>query len=191
MRSHAIDNAKAMELILRCTRHDKRALSELHDLLAKRIYAFAFNRLRNEVDAETVVVDTLYEVWRSAAQFRGESLVTTWILGIARYKAMQLRERSGPEHEDIEDYADDLVSDVEDGETALSRWQVSQQVRRCLEQLTPQHRECVQLVYFEGLGLADVARLQDVPENTVKTRLFHARKNVRSCVEQVGISSAG
>jgi RNA polymerase sigma-70 factor (ECF subfamily) len=49
----------------------------------------------------------------------------------------------------------------------------------------------VQLVYFEGLGLADVARLQDVPENTVKTRLFHARKNVRSCVEQVGISSAG
>jgi RNA polymerase sigma-70 factor, ECF subfamily len=50
--------------------------------------------------------------------------------------------------------------------------------------LSAAHRECMQLVYFEGLGLAEVASIQNVPENTVKTRLFHARKLMRSCVEQ-------
>lgn len=178
-----IDDALARRLVARCAERDEKALVQLHELLARRIYAFAFHRLRDEQDAETVVVDTLHEVWKSAERFRGDSLVTTWVLGIARFKGLQLRDREPPDHDDIDDHADSLAADTEDGEAALSRWQQAQQVRNCMERLSAAHRECMQLVYYEGMGLAEVALVQHVPENTVKTRLFHARNSMRECVE--------
>ena len=93
-----IDDTLVRDLVTRCAQRDERALVELHGLLARRIYAFAFHRLRNEQDAETVVIDTLHEVWKSAARFRGDSMVSTWVLGIARFKGLQLRSQSSPAH---------------------------------------------------------------------------------------------
>lgn len=181
-----IDDTHARQLLSRCARRDESALVELHRLLARRIHAFAWQRLRNEEEAQTVVVDTLHEVWKSAARFRGESLVTTWVLGIARFKSMELRRQVQPEADDIDDHADTLAADTDDGEAALARWQEAQAVRRCLAELSAAHRECMQLVYYEGMGLAEVALVQHVPENTVKTRLFHARRQMRTCVEHAG-----
>jgi RNA polymerase sigma-70 factor (ECF subfamily) len=179
-----VDDALARRLLQRCAQKDERALKDFHRLMAPRIYAFASHRLRDASMAETVVVDTLYEVWKSADRFRGESKVSTWVLGIARHMMLQLARQADPEHEDIDDHADELPGVYADGATALSRWQEEQVVRGCMNTLSAAHRECMQLVYFEGLGLADVAAVQQVPENTVKTRLFHARKNMRACVEQ-------
>lgn len=186
-----IDDTLARQLLQRCASRDERALVELHRLLARRIHAFAWQRLRNDEGAQTVVVDTLHEVWKSAARFRGESLVTTWVLGIARYKSLEQGRQQSPDADDIDDHTDSLAAEVDDGETTLSRWQEADQVRRCLQQLTPAHRECMQLVYYEGLGLADVAQVQQVPEGTVKTRLFHARRQMRSCVEGAALAAAG
>ncbi len=181
-----IDDVQARDLLQRCAQKDEQALKDLHALMARRIYAFAFHRFRDEVTAETVVVDTLFEVWNSAAKFRGESQASTWILGIARYKLLALWRQRSPSHDDIDDHAETLPSDLDDAETTLSRWQQSRLVQQCMSGLSAAHRECLQLVYFEGLGLAEVAAIQQVPENTVKTRMFHARKNMRSCVEQNG-----
>lgn len=184
-----IDDTRARRLLQDCACGDQKALVELHRMLARRIYAFAWQRLRSDEDAQTVVIDTLHEVWKSAARFRGESLVSTWVLGIARFKSMALRRQSAAaaaETEDIDDHADTLVSESEDGEAALARWQQAQQLRRCLETLSEVQRECLQLVYYEGLGLAEVAQLQQVPQGTVKTRLFHARRQMRDCVEGNG-----
>lgn len=186
-----IDDTLARQLLQRCAARDERALVELHRLLARRIHAFAWQRLRNDEGAQTVVVDTLHEVWKSAARFRGESLVTTWVLGIARYKSLEQGRQQAPDADDIDDHTDNLAAEADDGETTLSRWQEADQVRRCLQQLTPAHRECMQLVYYEGLGLADVAQVQQVPEGTVKTRLFHARRQMRSCVEGAAQAAAG
>jgi RNA polymerase sigma-70 factor, ECF subfamily len=179
-----IDDTLARRLLQRCAQKDERALKDLHRLMAPRIYAFVSHRLRDSSAAETVVVDTLYEVWKSAARFRGESKVSTWVLGIARNMMLTQARQAGPEHEDIDELADVLPSLCADGATALSLWQEKQVVHSCMNALSAAHRECMQLVYFEGLGLADVAAVQQVPENTVKTRLFHARKSMRACVEQ-------
>jgi RNA polymerase sigma-70 factor (ECF subfamily) len=170
-------------LVARCAQGDQGALTQLHHQLARRIHAFAFQRLRNSTDAETVVTDTLMEVWRSAARFRGASLATTWILGIARFKCLQLRDAAPPDHDDIEDYAESLAMADGSVEAGIEAWQQARQVRDCLDTLSDVHRECLHLVYFDGLPLGDVARIQQVPENTVKTRLFHARRNMRTCVE--------
>ncbi|WP_326539746.1 sigma-70 family RNA polymerase sigma factor [Pseudorhodoferax sp.] len=181
-----IDDNHARRLLQRCTERDERALVELHRLLARRIHAFVWQRLRDDELAQAAVIDTLHEVWKSAARFRGESRVSTWVLGIARFKAMELRRQSEPPGEgfdDIEDHAETLAADTEDGAETLARWQQAEQVRLCLKQLGAAQRECMQLVYYEGLGLADVARVQQVPEGTVKTRLFHARRLMRACVE--------
>lgn len=71
-----IDDTQARQLLQRCAQRDERALVELHRTMARRIHAFAWQRLRSEEDAQTVVIDTLHEVWKSAERFRGESLST-------------------------------------------------------------------------------------------------------------------
>jgi RNA polymerase sigma-70 factor (ECF subfamily) len=179
-----VDDELAQRLLTRCAAQDQRALRDLHRLLAPRIFGFAIHRLRDATAAESIVVDTLYEVWKSASKFRAESKVSTWVLGIARYKILAMARQAPPAHEDIEDHSDFLHGTYDDGPTALGRWQEGQIVRGCLGALSAAHRECIQLVYFDGMGLAEVAAIQQVPENTVKTRLFHARKCMRACVER-------
>ena len=179
----APDDTRARSLVARCALGEQRALAELHALLARRVHAFAMHRLHDEHDAQTVVVDTFHEVWRHAARFRGESRVSTWVLGIARHKALNLRRGAAPAMDDIDDHADTLAADAPGADDTLQRWQEARVVQACMSRLTAAHRECLQLVYFECLPLADVAAVQQVPEGTVKTRLFHARRSMRACVE--------
>lgn len=179
-----VDDDLARRLLASCAQGDERALADLHRMLAPRIYSFVFHRLRDETKAQSVVFETMYEVWRNAAKFRHESLVSTWILGIARFKSLAQLRQSPDDHEDISDHEEALVGDAETGEQAVERWQQEQIVHRCMNDLSAEHRQCLQLVYFESLGVADVAAVQGVPEGTVKTRLFHARKKMRACVEE-------
>ena len=180
----AANDLELRALVARCAMGDQKALASLHDALASRIFAFAVQRVRAEDEARTVVIDTLYQVWRDAARFRGDSQVSTWVLGIARFKALTLLRNSGRSFEDIDDHADTLASNTPGPEGELCQWQEARQVGDCLDRLSEVHRECLQLVYYEALPLAEVAKVQQVPENTIKTRLFHARKNMRACVEQ-------
>jgi RNA polymerase sigma-70 factor (ECF subfamily) len=181
-----IEDHVVQSLLKRCASHDETALKELHRLMAPRIYAFVFHRLRSEGDARDIVVDTLYEAWKCADKFRGESQVSTWLLGIAKYKMMAhwRKASAAPDHDDIEDHAETLPSDLEDGEQALSRWQEELRVKMCMSELSPAHRECLQLVYLEGMDLSEVAAVQQVPKGTVQSRLFHARKGMRLCMQR-------
>ncbi|MEO6065300.1 MAG: sigma-70 family RNA polymerase sigma factor [Lysobacterales bacterium] len=173
-------------LLDRLAGRDERALRELHERFARRIYLFAVSRLRDEDAAQTVMNDTLFECWKHPDRFRGESRFSTWLLGIAKYKVLTSFRSRGIEHEDIDDYAE-VIADPSAGvvETLEDR-ERQQLLKDCIDALNDAQRECVQLVYLEGLALAEVAAVQKVPEGTVKTRLFHGRKNLRSCVEQRG-----
>src|SRR5690606_32935666 len=93
-------------LLSRLAAKDERALRELHELFARRIYLFAVARLRDEDAAQTVMIDTLFEVWKHPDRFRGESRFSTWLLGIAKYKVLSTFRGQHEEHEDIDDYAE-------------------------------------------------------------------------------------
>jgi RNA polymerase sigma-70 factor (ECF subfamily) len=184
-----LDDTQARLLLHKIAGRDEAALAELHRMIGPRLYGFAFQRSRNHEHAETVVVDTLWEIWQSCDRFRGTSLVSSWIFGIARNKSFELWRAAGPEHEDIDNYADELVCEAGDVSQALESKQESRKILLCIEKLSACQRECMQLAHFEGLGIAAIAEIQQVPENTVKTRLFHARRNLRTCLAQAVVGS--
>jgi RNA polymerase sigma-70 factor (ECF subfamily) len=179
-----LSDDEVRRLLARLTEGDEHALRELHEIFARRIYLFAVSRLRDEDAAQTVMIDTLYEVWKHPDRFRGESRFSTWLLGIAKYKVLTAFRTRGVEHEDIDDYAEVIADPTAGVVEQLEENQRQQLLRDCIDKLSDAQRECVQLVFLEGMALAEIATVQKVPEGTVKTRLFHGRKNLRDCVEQ-------
>jgi RNA polymerase sigma-70 factor, ECF subfamily len=179
-----MDNDRVRTLLERVGRQDQAAFRELYKAFSRRVFAYVLNMVKDHGRAEEILVDTMYEVWRAPARFRGDSQFGTWLIGIARNKAlMAFRGRRPDElHEDLDDIAETAASDSPDGFAQLAAKQRSEGVQTCMGRLSNEHRECMHLVFFEGLSLAEVAAVQGCPENTVKTRLFHARQKIKNCL---------
>lgn len=175
---------EARALLNRLIQRDERALRELHQLFGRRIYLFAVSRLRDEDAAETVMTDTLFEVWKHPDRFRGESRLSTWILGIAKYKVLNAFRSADRQHEDIDDHAETIADPNANVLGGIEAQEQQRLLMECIDGLSPPQRECMQLVFLEGMALAEVSEIQKVPEGTVKTRMFHGRKNLKDCVER-------
>ncbi len=173
-------------LLRRIEARDERALRELHALLGRRIVAFALHRTDDMDLAQTVMVDTLMEVWKHPDRFRGESKLSTWVLGIARYKMLTLLRGRDTATEDIDDHAETLESDTPEASVQLERLQQREQLRLCMEKLSRVQGECLHLMFHEGLTVEEIAGLQGVPQGTVKTRLMHGRRQMKTCLETEG-----
>jgi RNA polymerase sigma-70 factor, ECF subfamily len=168
---------------------DEAALKELYRLMQHRIVAFAMQRLDNAELAEEVMVETLFEVWNHASRYAGHSKASTWILGIARHKALdKVRGRNNL----MEPLLDAHLEIASDEMSQLERVDAQQQdaaLQGCIKQLSIVQRECVHFAFYQDLSMEDIARLQACPVNTVKTRLFHARKNLTDCMTARGHGS--
>jgi RNA polymerase sigma-70 factor (ECF subfamily) len=175
---------RARELLSLVAAGNLAAYEELYRLVSRRVYAFARRMIENAESADEVMVDTMYEVWRTAGRFRGDSKVSTWILGIARNKVlMAIRSAQCGQHEDIVEFAELPDAEAPDGFEELAEKEMRELIRRCIERLSEKHRECIHLVHFEDLTMHEVAAVQEVPEGTVKSRLSHARAQVGACIE--------
>ena len=179
-----MDNDEVLRLLRRIEQADESAFSELYRAFSRKLYAYVLRHLGDPAQAEEIVSDTLYEVWRQPARFRGESQFSTWLIGIARNKVLMAFRGRKPDavHDDIDTAADTLATDEPGAFEILAGQQRSEGVLHCMSKLSNEHRECVHLVFFEGFSLAEVASLQACPENTVKTRLFHARQKLKTCL---------
>jgi RNA polymerase sigma-70 factor (ECF subfamily) len=175
-------NERVFALLQRMGRGDEAALRELYRAYSRSIYAFALRRLRDAAEAEEIVVDTMHEVWRHPERFRGESKFSTWLLGIARFKLLSLIRAREPQHEEIGELEETLESGEEGVFEILAQKQRREAVRQCMDKLPPEQRECLHLVFYEGYGVAEVAEVLGCPENTVKTRLFHARRKLKNAL---------
>jgi RNA polymerase sigma-70 factor, ECF subfamily len=180
-----MDNDEVLRLLGRIERGEEAAFKELYRAFSRRLYAYVLRQIDDPSQAEEIVSDTLYEVWKAPARFRGDALFSTWLIGIARNKVLMAFRSRKPDakHEDLDDVAESVASPEPGAFEMLAQQQRHEGVRRCMDKLSAEHRECVHLVFYEGLGLADVAALQGCPENTVKTRLFHARKKLMACLK--------
>jgi len=174
-------DSRTLEWLKAIAAGDQSALRHLYQAYAGRIHSFAIGSLRNADEASEVVVDTMYQIWRHAGRFRGDSKASTWILGIARNVMLTKLRSRGPVHEDL---PEDMPEDLPGPEEPTQRRQVLEAVKACMDELPVEQRECLHLVYFEELSLSEVAEIQGCPENTVKTRLFHARRKIKPCLAE-------
>jgi RNA polymerase sigma-70 factor (ECF subfamily) len=167
---------------------DKRAMQVLYARHNVRVYRFIIRLTGNPSLAEDLVSEVFLDVWRQAEGFEAKSQVSTWLLAIARYKALSALRRRSEEHLDdrmvatIEDTADDP-------ETVVQTKDRNTIVQKCLTQLSPAHREVIDLVYYHEKSVDEVARIVGVPAATVKTRMFYARNKMADLLKQSGVSA--
>jgi RNA polymerase sigma-70 factor (ECF subfamily) len=168
---------------------DKTALKTLYLRNHMRVYRFAMNLLRNESSAEEIVNEVFLQVWRKADQFEGKSQVATWLLSIARFKAMTaLRQRSETQLDDK--VASALQDPADSPATTVAKKERSEIVQSCIAQLAPHHREVINLIYYQGNKIEEVARSTGTPTNTIKTRMHHARKQMATLLASAGVDRA-
>jgi RNA polymerase sigma-70 factor (ECF subfamily) len=165
---------------------DKRAMQVLYARHNVRVYRFIVRLTGNTTMAEDLVSEVFLDVWRQADAFEAKAQVSTWLLAIARYKALSaLRRRSD---EQLDDKVAAEIEDTADNpETIVYRKDRSTLVQKCLQQLSPAHREVIDLVYYHEKSVDEVAKITGVPAATVKTRMFYARNKLQELLRQSGM----
>jgi RNA polymerase sigma-70 factor (ECF subfamily) len=163
----------------------------MHTLYSRhnvRVFRFILRMVRDTTTAEDLVSQVFLDVWRTAGQFEGRAQVSTWLLSIARFKALtalRLRRHEDIDQEDVLEIADD----AETPEAALDRSRTSAILRACVAKLSPAHREIINLVYYHEKSVEEVGAIIGIPQSTVKTRMFYARKQLVDLLKGAGIDS--
>ena len=151
-----------------------------------RVYRFVLRIVRNEAGAEDLISEVFLDVWRQADRFEGRSAVSTWLLAIARFKALSSMRRRPDE--ELDEEAAGAIEDASDTpEVSLQKKDKSGLLRKCLEQLSREHREVIDLVYYHEKSVEEVAEIVGIPEATVKTRMFYARKKLSELLKAAGL----
>jgi RNA polymerase sigma-70 factor, ECF subfamily len=175
-------------LLERIAAGDRTAMHILYSRHNVRIYRFALRTVRDTTTAEDVVSQVFLDVWRTAEQFEGRSQVSTWLLSIARFKALTaLRQRR---HVDIDqDDVREIADSADTQEVLMDRSRTSAILRACIGKLSPAHREIVNLVYYHEKSVEEAGEIIGIPQSTVKTRMFYARKQLAELLKSAGIES--
>jgi RNA polymerase sigma-70 factor (ECF subfamily) len=149
---------------------DEEAFRAFYERFADRVFRYGLTLLRNRHLAEEVAQETMIAVWKSAGKFQGRSKVSTWVFGVARNKALDLirREKRG-------DRVPDRSLVTPDPAPALRRQEL---VGAAMRRLPEAQREVVFLTFYEGLSYGEIAGILGIPEGTVKSRMYHAKRRL-------------
>jgi len=173
-------------LIARIAGGDRLAMQVLFARHHVRVYRFVLRLVRNEATAEDLISEVFLDVWRQAGKFEGRSAVSTWMLSIARFKALSVLRRK-PEQELDDETAAAIEDDADDPEVTLAKKDKGALLRQALTALSAEHREIIDLVYYHEKSVEEVAGIVGIPEATVKTRMFYARKKLSELLKERGI----
>src|SRR6266487_966224 len=168
-------------LIGRIAGGDQLAMRTLFARHRVPLYRWLLRIVRDETLAEDLLSDVFLDVWRQAGSFRGDASVSTWLLAIARYKALSARRART--HAELDARIASSIADPGDNpEAALQKRNRSEVLQDSLARLSPEHGEVVDLVYYHGKSVKEVADIIGIGEATVKTRMFYARKKLADLV---------
>jgi RNA polymerase sigma-70 factor (ECF subfamily) len=184
------DRASSDEVLVGLIAHgDRDAMHVLFGRHNVRVFRFLMRFVGDEATAQDLVNEVFIEVWRNAGQFGARSQVSTWLLAIGRHKALSaLRRRSTDE---LDDDVIEFIEDPSDNpEVTLQKTERNEILLDCLKQLSPAHREIIDLVYYHERTIDDVAEIIGVPPNTVKTRMFYARRRIGELLAARGFDRA-
>lgn len=174
------------DLIARIGAGDETAVRVLYARHHVRVYRFVLRFVRKEAVAEEIVNEVFLDVWRNADRFEGRAKGLTWLLTIARNKAISTLRRR-PELELDEKMAVRIEDMSDTPEVSVQKADKSALIRACIGMLSPEHREIIDLVYYHEMSIRDVGEIVGIPTNTVKTRMFYARKKLSELLAANGI----
>ena len=173
----ADEGASDEGLIVQIAAGDRRAMQALYGRHHVRVYRFVLRLVRDRQLAEDLVSEAFLDVWRRASTFEARSRASTWLMAIARFKALSALRRRGDTP--LDDATAAATADQgDDPEITIRKKQQGDILRDCLRRLSPDHRETIDLVYYHGMGIGEVAAIVGIPASTVKTRMFHARRQL-------------
>jgi RNA polymerase sigma-70 factor (ECF subfamily) len=177
-------------ILTRIAAKDQEAFEAFYRRYERPLYGYLFSLIGQQAWVEELISDTMLEVWKGAATFRGRSKISTWLFGIARHKALSLlRRQLSPSNSvttdeeamaKLEAPEADPAGIIQDKERAERLWQA-------LQALSPEHREVLELVLTYDLSYPEIAELIGCPANTVKTRVFYAKQQLQRILARLGL----
>jgi RNA polymerase sigma-70 factor (ECF subfamily) len=177
-------------LITRIASGDRRAFELLFTKYGERVFRYAHRLISDVTKAEEVTNDVMLEVWKTAVRFEGRSKVSTWILGITRHLALNAVRRKTLDTVDMDD-APELADSVQvEAAVEHDRSVLAEGLRAALGQLSPDHRDVVELTFFHGCSYQEIAEIVGCPEGTVKTRMYHAKRQLQELLGGEGLDPA-
>jgi RNA polymerase sigma-70 factor, ECF subfamily len=176
-RAAALGTSSDAALIERIADRDQLAMRTLFARHRVVLYRWLLRLVRDNAIAEDLLSDVFLDVWRQAATFEGHSSVSTWLLAIARNKAISARRRC-PDVELNDELTSTLADPADDPELMLQKKDREEALRRSVARLSQGHAEIIDLVYYHGKSVKEVAEVMGLNAATVKTRMFYARKKL-------------
>jgi RNA polymerase sigma-70 factor (ECF subfamily) len=173
-------------LIGRIANGDRLAMQVLFARHHVRVFRFVLRLVREEATAEDLISEVFLDVWRQAGRFEGRAQVSTWLLAIARFKALSALRRK-PEQELDEETVAAIEDPSDTPDVTLEKKEKGEVIRQCMTSLSAEHREIIDLVYYHEKSVEEVAQIVGIPEATVKTRMFYARKKLAELLKAQGI----
>jgi RNA polymerase sigma-70 factor, ECF subfamily len=176
------DNGQELALLRRVTQQDRQAFEALYAIYHRRLGRFLARLTQRQDLIEEAINDTFWVIWQKAGDFRGQSLVSTWIMGIAYRCALKTFRRG------VSAATEPLDEDFEDTRTAEP--QVEAELRdwvgHGLRHLPLEQRTTLELAYYAGHSCEEIAQIMDCSVGTVKARMFHARVKLRNLLPALG-----
>jgi RNA polymerase sigma factor (sigma-70 family) len=171
------ERASDLRLMALIGQGDAQAFRELYCIYQVRLERFLANVVRHPHIVEEVLDDTLMVVWERANSFRGDSKLSTWIFAIAYRKAMKALRRYDVPIEDEHENA--RASREPNPEECVGRERLREMLRLAMLDLSPEHRAVIEFTYYQELGYREIAEIMECPVDTVKTRMFYARRQLK------------
>ncbi|MBK9077693.1 MAG: sigma-70 family RNA polymerase sigma factor [Hyphomicrobium sp.] len=166
---------------------DAKALERLFARNQTRVFRYLKRVVRNEAIAEELLNEVFLGVWQSAGRYEGRSEPTTWLISIAHNKAVSMLRKK----RELSGYDDDAAAEIEDDadtpEVTSQKIDKAAQMRAAMKGLSSEHREILDLVYYQEQSVSEVAEILGIPEATVKTRMFYARKKLSELLTARGV----
>lgn len=186
MEAEITGNDYDIQLLAEVAKGERRALEQLYALHHKRVFLFIRRFESNIAIAEDLANDVFLDIWDQAARFEGRSKATSWMLGIARFKALsEIRKRR--KTVDPDSALGEMEDEGDTPEIAAQKKDKGAVLMECVKRLSQEQRTVVDLVYYQEQSIKEAAEVLQVPENTIKTRMFHARKKLSEMMSEAGL----
>ncbi len=176
-----------LEWIWRIADGDRDAFEKLYAAWQTRLFRYLFRMVGDTGTAEELTNDTMVAAWKSAGSFKGQSKASTWLFGIARNKALNVLRQRQPLTVEVES-AMAVAASAAGPEQSVMRGRLQETMKHALQELSQEHREVMELTFYQELSYQEIAAIIECPVNTVKTRMFYAKKKLQEILERRGIA---